>query len=132
MNNRILPDLKFSRTVCSNDLLTLDVGIPSPHPILSVVSPTLCRSPEHVEQYFHEMRAAEGIIVRNPSSWYYKENSFLKIEVKNIVHCNDCVARARHYFDESNRGNVQMVHDTIFNDQCSKTPAMQLFLNTAH
>jgi ATP-dependent DNA ligase len=59
-------------------------GIPSGHPVLQVVSPMRCENAQHLDAFFHEIRSrgGEGVILRNPKSWYFQKDSFLKKEVR--------------------------------------------------
>ena len=63
-------------------------GIPQNHSILSIIKPVVCSSKEHANAYFNQLckdrpkeQRAEGIILRDPTAWYYKRNSFFKKEV---------------------------------------------------
>jgi hypothetical protein len=60
------------------------VDIPSDHPILSVVNPLTCEGPNHLSSFFDTMikKGAEGVVLRNPNAWYFKEQSFFKKEVQ--------------------------------------------------
>jgi ATP-dependent DNA ligase len=54
------------------------------HPILSVVKPIVCSNRDHMEAFFKQIcknQYAEGIILRDPTAWYYKRNFFLKKEL---------------------------------------------------
>ena len=68
-------------------LIHFNSGIPSNHSILEVVSPIVCQGRQHLETYFNKLcltpksPQSEGVILRNPSSWYFEKNSFLKKEV---------------------------------------------------
>jgi DNA ligase-1 len=59
-------------------------GIPSDHPVLSVISTVQCKGKEHVDMFFKEtcQHGGEGIVIRNPNSWYYARDSFFH---KNVM-----------------------------------------------
>jgi hypothetical protein len=71
-------------------LLTLIyfVGIPKEHPILSVINPILCQGRDHLEQYFKQVcidsaSPSAGVVLRDPTAWYYKKDSFFIKKVSN-------------------------------------------------
>jgi hypothetical protein len=63
------------------------------HPILSLVTSITCQSRDHLQRYFVEScqeqpieRRAEGVVLRDPSAWYYKENSFFTKKVSHSLY----------------------------------------------
>jgi hypothetical protein len=51
--------------------------------MLSVVEPITCQNRDHLEQYFSQLcisqpteKRAEGVVLRDPTAWYYKRNTF--------------------------------------------------------
>jgi hypothetical protein len=66
-------------------------GIPKEHPFLSVVSPVLCKSAAHLNEFIQQIREgrpegqrATAIILRKPQAWYYARASFFKKEVLTV------------------------------------------------
>jgi hypothetical protein len=62
------------------------------HPILKVVSPIECKGRDHLNSFFNEIcvnrpyaQRGEGVVLRDPKAWYFKEGSFLKKEVSAIL-----------------------------------------------
>jgi hypothetical protein len=62
----------------------LQRGITTDHPIVSLVKPTLCNSRQHFNDYFKQS-SSNGIILRNPTAWYFEKNSFFKKQVQLSV-----------------------------------------------
>jgi hypothetical protein len=63
-------------------------GIPVNHPVLSLVPFKICKSRQDLDNYFTSIckdrpteRQAEGIVLKDPTAWYFKVNSFFTREV---------------------------------------------------
>jgi hypothetical protein len=71
-----------------NNLSSNGSEIPQQHAILSVVKPVVCSSRDSMKEFYYQVcqerpvdSRAEGVILRDPTAWYFKQNSFLKIKV---------------------------------------------------
>jgi hypothetical protein len=63
-------------------------GIPGDNPLLSVIKPIKFTSRSHLDHFFYETctdrpedKRGEGIVLRDPTAWYFKKDSFFKKEV---------------------------------------------------
>jgi DNA ligase-1 len=68
----------------------LEHTIPSSHSILKVAAFVECKDKQHMNTFFAEVcaKGAEGIVLRDPSAWYFKPESFLKKTVLYLVYYN--------------------------------------------
>jgi hypothetical protein len=86
--NHILKGYKFfNKVVLYFDFLIMQ-GIPTDHPVITVVKPTECQSEDHMASFFNQIcqdrpedKRGEGVVLRDPTAWYFKKDSFFKKEV---------------------------------------------------
>jgi ATP-dependent DNA ligase len=64
-------------------LQILRQSIPIQHPVLAVVEPVVCKDKNHFQNFYNEMCTAstEGVVLRDPKAWYFKQDSFFKKDV---------------------------------------------------
>jgi hypothetical protein len=92
------PDLSYSQRLellkqsKPNQDLNNCLDIPSQHPVLTLVTTTICQDRKHAESFFDRLckersvdTRAEGIVLRDPSAWYYQANAFFSKKVTNII-----------------------------------------------
>jgi hypothetical protein len=92
--------------------MVTSLGIPQAHPILQIVKPITCKGKDHAEQYFQQVcqsQATDGIVLRDPSAWYYKKDSFFCKKVIISEFKLTFVALCRRAAVESGQWKIQMV-----------------------
>jgi hypothetical protein len=65
-------------------LLLIRIDIANEHPVLTVVNTVQCNEREDFGRLFDKLRdrQAEGIVLRDPNAWYFKQDSFFTKSVR--------------------------------------------------
>jgi hypothetical protein len=91
------------------------LDIPADHPIVSIVKPVQCQHRDHFNSFFNEIcrdrpkeLQAEGVVLRDPTAWYFKTDSFFKKKVE--VSCMPLILLGvRRNYSNTTGYAVQMV-----------------------
>jgi hypothetical protein len=103
------------------------------HSILRVVSPIVCQGREHFSSFLNEIcekrpidQRGEGVILRDPRSWYFKKDSFFHKNVSKLVidvfTTSSLLKRLRcyHSVKGDSNGNCYAQRLLIFSGQMGK------------